>query len=147
MTLLAIVSILSGLVAVATALGMLVRLLQGRVRQADGHTTISASELPGVSRLGAGATLVQFSTEVCTPCAATRRVLGAVASDRGGVAHVELDLTRSPDLASKFRILQTPTTLILDNRGVVRARIGGAPKPADVLAELDRILAIASEPA
>ena len=143
MSALAIVSILSGLVAIATALGFLLRFQQGRVRHTDGHTVISAKELPGVDRLGSGATLLQFSTEVCAPCAATRRVLGGVADDRGDVAHVDLDLTHRPDLASKFHILQTPTTFILDNRGVVRARIGGAPKPADVRAELDRILALA----
>jgi hypothetical protein len=46
-------------------------------------------------------------------------------------------------LASKFHIMQTPTTFILDSSGTVRARIGGAPKPADIRAELDRILALA----
>ncbi|MDQ1526680.1 MAG: hypothetical protein QOG18_1293, partial [Microbacteriaceae bacterium] len=36
--------------------------------------------------------------------------------------------------------LQSPTTLILDGRGVIRARIGGAPRAAEVRAELDRII-------
>jgi thioredoxin-related protein len=50
-------------------------------------------------------------------------------------------VTHRPDLASKFRIMSTPTTFILDRHGVVRARIGGAPRTADLRAELDRILA------
>ena len=39
--------------------------------------------------------------------------------------HVDVDLTDRPDIADRFHVLQTPTTLILDARGVVRARIGG----------------------
>jgi len=37
--------------------------------------------------------------------------------------------------------MQTPTTLILDSKGRVRARIGGAARPGSVRAEIDRILA------
>ena len=44
-------------------------------------------------------------------------------------------------LPRKFNVLQTPTTLILDRAGVIRARIGGAPRQADVRAALDTILA------
>jgi thiol-disulfide isomerase/thioredoxin len=138
-----VVSVLAGIVAIATALGFLLRFQQGRVHHTNGHTVIRAGELPELSTLGAGATLLQFSTEVCSPCAVTRRVLGGVADDRADVTHVDLDLTHRPDLASKFNIMQTPTTFILDSSGIVRARIGGAPKPADVRAELDRILALA----
>ncbi len=135
-----VISVLVGLVVIATALGFLLRCLQGRVQHTNGHTVITARELPEQSALGAGATLLQFSTEVCAPCAVTRRVLGGVADDRADVTHVDLDLTHRPDLASKFNIMQTPTTFILDGGGIVRARIGGAPKPADIHAELDRIL-------
>ena len=97
-------------------------------------------DLPDEVVLGADATLLQFSTEVCSPCRATHTVLDAVASSRNGIRHVDLDLTHRPDLAGQFNILQTPTTLILDATGTVRARIGGAPTRATVLAELDRIL-------
>ncbi len=138
-----VVSVLAGLVAIATALGFALRSQQGRVRVTRGNTVITARDLPGASSLGSSATLLQFSTEVCSPCAVTRRVLGGVADDRGEVAHIDLDLTHRPDLASKFNIMQTPTTFILDSSGIVRARIGGAPKPADIRAELDRILALA----
>jgi hypothetical protein len=37
-------------------------------------------------------------------------------------------------------VLQTPTTLILDSDGAVRARIGGAVRRDLVIAELDRVL-------
>jgi len=141
MNALLVIAALGGLVALATVLGLVWRSTQGRVRHTDGRTVVRASDLPGVTRLARGATLLQFSTEVCAPCRAARVVLGDVASGRADVEHVDLDLTHRPDLASRYNILQTPTTFILDRRGVVRARIGGAPRRDALTHELDRILA------
>jgi thiol-disulfide isomerase/thioredoxin len=137
----AIALTLAGLVALATALGLAWKSTQGRVRHTDGRTIVRAADVPGVRRFARGATLLQFSTEVCAPCVATRSVLGDVAGSRTGVAHIDLDVTHRPDLASRFHVMQTPTTLILDRRGVVRARIGGAPRRDALVAELDRIIA------
>lgn len=137
----AIALTLAGLVALATALGLAWKSTQGRVRHTDGRTIVRAADVPGVRRFARGATLLQFSTEVCAPCVATRTVLGDVAGSRTGVAHIDLDVTHRPDLASRFHVMQTPTTLILDRRGVVRARIGGAPRRDALVAELDRIIA------
>lgn len=130
-----------GLVTASTVLGLVWQSRQGRVSHPHDRAVVRAAEVPGLRRLARGATLVQFSTEVCAPCAVTRTVLEEVASARAGVSHVDLDVTRQPDLVSRFRIMQTPTTLILDRAGVVRARIGGAPRSDAVHAELDRILA------
>lgn len=133
-------ALLAALVGVATALGLLWRARQGRIVHTNGRTVVKVGDLPGVRRFASGATLLQFSTEVCAPCTVTHRVLGDVASEHSNVAHVDLDLTHRPDLASLFNIMQTPTTLILDRKGVVRARIGGAPRRDALRAELDRIL-------
>jgi len=132
--------VLVGLVAAATALGLAWKRGQGRVVRTDGRTVVKAGDVPGIRRLARGATLLQFSTEVCAPCRATSVVLEDVASRRSGVTHVDVDLTHRPDLAGKFHVLQTPTTLILDRKGVVRARIGGAPRRDALQLELDRIL-------
>ena len=126
-----VAAILIGLVAVATVLGLVWRASQGRVRQATGR-------IDGVE-LGSHATLLQLSSEVCAPCRATAKVLGAI--HEHGVHHVEVDIADRPDLASRFNILQTPTTLILDATGAVRARIGGAVRRDTVIAELERVLA------
>ncbi|CAN5501169.1 hypothetical protein BH10ACT7_BH10ACT7_21430 [soil metagenome] len=131
------------LVAVATATGLFWRSRQGRVSQVDGSTVVRVADIPGIRRFASGATLLQFSTEVCGPCVVTHKLLDTVASERMNVAHVDLDLTHRPDLASRFRIMQTPTTLILDRKGVIRARIGGAPRRETLSAELDRILVAA----
>jgi thiol-disulfide isomerase/thioredoxin len=138
-----IIVVLVALVGITTAIGLIWRARQGAISHATGATIVQAKDVPGLAALASGATLLQFSTEVCAPCAVTRTVLGSVASDHDNVTHVDLDLTHRPDLASRFRIMQTPTTFILDRRGVVQARIGGAPKRGAIEAELDRILAVA----
>lgn len=138
---LAVAGILLGLVALATALGVLWRSHAGRVRRVpNGVTVIEVSELVPDAVAGFGATLLQFSTEVCAPCRATHTLLDSLASQSSGVSHVDVDVTRRADLASRFNLLQSPTTFILDGDGVVRARIGGAPRRAELAAELERIL-------
>jgi thiol-disulfide isomerase/thioredoxin len=122
---------LVGLVAVSTVLGLLWRASQGKVRTGVGR--IADVEL------GDRATLLQLSTEVCAPCRATARVLGELSDD--DVRHIEVDIADRPDLVSRFNVLQTPTTFILDRDGAVRARIGGAVRRELVVAELDKVLA------
>lgn len=126
--------VVTGLVALATAVGFTVRSQTGRVRRVSRDL-----DLPAGVALGAQATLLQFSTEVCSPCRATHTVLDSIATSTPGVAHIDLDLTHRPELAQQYNILQTPTTLILDSTGTVRARIGGAVKRDVVRTELERI--------
>jgi thiol-disulfide isomerase/thioredoxin len=136
-------AVLVALIALATGLGVLWKSQQGRVRLLDGHTVIRPRDLPGLRRLGSGATLVQFSTEVCAPCRSTAKVLGELADSSDAVTHVELDVTHRADLAARYHVMQTPTTLILDRDGAVRARIGGAVRRDLISTELDRILVTA----
>jgi len=84
------------------------------------------------ARFGDRATLVQFSTEFCSSCPATRRVLTEISTSTDGVAYLDVDVTHRADLVRHFSILQTPTTLILDRDGVVRTRIGGSVQRAVV---------------
>jgi thiol-disulfide isomerase/thioredoxin len=135
-----VIAILAGLVALATVLGLVWKAGTGRVRTPAAKANANAVNLPELPLTGE-ATLLQFSTEVCAPCVPTRRVLGQIADTTDGVRHVDLDLTHRPDIAAQFNVLQTPTTLILDRAGVIRARIGGAPRPAEVRAALASILA------
>lgn len=139
----AIVGVLLGLLMASTAIGLAWRATTGRVRAIVSADVVAIDELDAEAVPGLGATLLQFSTEVCAPCAATRTLLGSLAGQLNGVRHVDIDVTHRPDIANRFNLLQSPTTLILDSRGVVRARIGGAPRPAEVRAELDRILSAA----
>ncbi|WP_431247731.1 TlpA family protein disulfide reductase [Leifsonia xyli] len=131
--------ILLGLVAVATAAGLIWRATTGRSRAVRRAEVVAPAEV-GAPAFGDRATLLQFSTEYCAPCRSTARVLGAIADDAAGVSHVEVDLAVRPELADRFHVLQTPTTLVLDRTGAVRARIGGAARADDVRTTLHRIL-------
>src|SRR5690606_18023930 len=107
----------------------------GRVHGVGSSSTVIAvGELDADAVAGPGATLLQFSTEVCAPCRTTHQLLGDMATELDGVAHVDVDVSHRPDLANRYNLLQSPTTFILDGRGVVRARIGGAPRPSEVRA-------------
>lgn len=87
---------------------------------------------------GQRATLLQFSSAFCAPCRATRRTLSYVAATVPGVAHVEVDAEGHLELVRELGVLRTPTTLVLDAHGREVTRATGAPRPAQVLAALDR---------
>lgn len=134
---LAIALILGGLVTLSTGAGLVLRSREGRLRRVANLTVVTPSELGTGIHFGPTATLLQFSTEFCTKCPGTRAYLGSVAATHPGVDHVEVDITNRQDLANKYKIMQTPTTFILDDTGAVAARIGGAPRPDAVSAALD----------
>lgn len=140
--------VIVAVVAVATAVGLLWRSRNGRVRVttgvADAAPVVRPSdvglEARSESPFGSAATLLQFSTEFCAYCPQTRVLLGGLAAKHPGVEHVDIDLTRAPAIADRFKVLQTPTTLVLDGEGRIRARIGGAPRPVELAEQLDHIL-------
>ena len=91
-------------------------------------------------KLGERATLLQFSTAFCAPCRATRRTLTDIATAVPGVEHVEVDAEHHLDLVRRLGILRTPTTLVLDARGVEVTRAAGAPRKEQVLAALEAVV-------
>lgn len=93
---------------------------------------------------GRRATLVQFSSAFCRPCAATRRILAEVAAMVDGVAHVEIDAEARLELVRELDIVRTPTVLVLDADGVEVRRATGQPRKADVIAALGA--AVRAEP-
>ncbi|QNE46544.1 thioredoxin family protein [Glaciihabitans sp. INWT7] len=138
---LGIAAVLVALLAASTVIGLVWRSTTGRIRAVSrSDERIRVSELSADAVAGSGATLLQFSTEFCSPCRTTNSLLRGLAAELPGITHVDVDVTTRPDLADRFTLLQSPTTLILDASGTVRARIGGAPRIADVRAELGRIL-------
>jgi thiol-disulfide isomerase/thioredoxin len=94
---------------------------------------------PWAADLGAQATLLQFSSAFCAPCRAARRVLGDVASSTDGVAHIEVDAEQHLDVVRRLGILRTPTTLVLDQRGLEVTRASGAPTRQQVVSALDAL--------
>lgn len=145
---LAAFGIVVALVAVATVLGV----LRGRWRRVVPSVTVPTTEagttawvirpadVAASGPFGAHATLVQFSSDFSAKCPCARRLLGAVAKSRPGVVHLDVDLTRRADLANRFNIVQTPTTLVLDGSGRIRARVRGIPNRGHLTRQLDELL-------
>ncbi len=129
---------LAVLLAATVALGVFVQWRQGRPRRHIPHEVIEPNRL-GADALGQTATLLQFSTELCSRCPGVHRTLESVAGGRDGVRHLDIDVTRRPDIAKHFHILQTPTTLVLDGAGVVQTRFGGVPNRDVLELELNRL--------
>ncbi len=127
--------VVAALVVLCTAAGLVHRITSGRVRR-TARSRVDLAELGIDAAAGGRATLLQLSTTVCAPCRSTARLLSGLADRTPGLVHVEVDLAKRTDLADRFAVLQTPTTLLLDGRGVVRGRIAGAPQPQ----QLDRTL-------
>ena len=121
----------------ASAAGVL-RPVAGRSNPAADLAVLTAEELG--APLGARATLVQFSTELCANCPPTRRLLGQVAQEHDGVELVEVDAAARLDLARRLNIYSTPTILVLGPDGAIASRASGQPRKADVLAAVGGVL-------
>lgn len=140
MTLSDAIIVLTALLAVTIGVGGFVRWRQNKPRNVDPGEVVDPQRF-GADALGEQATLLQFSTEMCSRCPGVHRTLGQVAGGRDGVLHLDIDLTHRPDIAKHFHVLQTPTTLILDRNGVVQTRFGGTPSRHAVELELARVTA------
>lgn len=132
-------AVMAAVLVAATLVGMVARATSGRVRRGSDHLVTDA-DVAAPAPFGRRATLVQFSTERCALCPGTARLLGELAGSRAGVVHLEVDLGRHPEVADRFGVLQTPTTLLVDGRRRLRARIGGAPDRTALARELDTVL-------
>lgn len=126
-----------GLVIVAGIAGVVLRARSGLRRPAGVDRFDAAdADIPG---FGGTATIVQFSTEFCGRCPGVRRALSTLAEADPAVVYTDVDLTRRPDLASRYRVLQTPTVLVLDASGAVAARFAGAVGDGPVRIEIDNL--------
>jgi thiol-disulfide isomerase/thioredoxin len=109
---------------------------RGQIKQVAKNLQVITTEKIG-SNLGDRATLLQFSSAFCTPCRATRTLLGQVIEDFPGIKHVEIDAESNLDLVRELNINSTPTTLFLDSMGREISRAVGAPKRSEVIAALN----------
>jgi thiol-disulfide isomerase/thioredoxin len=140
MTVIMAVAVLVGVLALATALGLLLRAGTGRARNTGASPGDTVADIAPPTAFGTRATLVQFSTPTCARCPATARHLDSVAARHDGVARLEIDLAEHPELASRFNVLQTPTVLLVDAARTVRTRFGGPPRPPELAAALNTVL-------
>lgn len=107
--------------------------------------------LPPGSRLGATATIVQFSSAFCQPCRATRQTVHRVVDEllresplAHGIEVIEIDADDHLDLTRAWRIESTPTVIFLSGDGEEVVRATGQPRTADVVAALARAMEAAA---
>ena len=110
------------------------------VDRGPGPPSRCSTDTPWADDLGERATLLQFSSAFCAPCRAARRVLGDVAAETPGVAHIEVDAEHHLDVVRRLGILRTPTTIVLSAGGVEVTRASGAPTRQQVLTALEMVV-------
>ena len=125
-------------VMVTLAISVALRRRSGVLREVSRPAELDTTDL-GLSRTGP--TVVQFTAVWCGPCAAVRRVVSQVCADLDQVAHVEIDMDANPAAARRLSVLSLPTTFIFDAEGRKRYRTVGVPRPADLKAALQPLLA------
>jgi thiol-disulfide isomerase/thioredoxin len=121
---------LLGALAVAGAIGVLLKVREGRISSRP-----AVADLPAPVRdlLAPGVTLVQLSTTFCAPCRHAKVILRDLADRTDGLTHAELDITNLPDVATSLGVMRTPTTLALTADGTEVLRVGGVPKRDSLL--------------
>ena len=144
----AVLRVIGGLIAClivlagATAFGLAWRRRNGRLAAPASAATGGGPRLGAVELgqpLGPRATLLQFSSEFCAPCRATRQVLADVAGDADGVRHVEVDAGERMDLVRLLDVRRTPTVFVLGPDGRVARRGSGLMNKAEVLQALGEV--------
>jgi thiol-disulfide isomerase/thioredoxin len=130
------VIVLVVVLVVAAGVGLALRWRQGKFKSST--LVLTAGDLG--APLGERATLVQFSTEFCANCPATKRLLGQVAAEHQGVTLVEVNATARLDLTRRLNVYATPTVLVLGPDGAITSRASGQPRKSDVLAAVGSVL-------
>ena len=129
-------------VLAALVAGLVWRSRTGRSKKVSNGGQIDLAELGAnkngqpVTAFGERLTFLQFSSEFCSQCVQTARVYKDLEQHSEGILHIEVDITNRIDLAEKYNILQTPTTLVLDASGRVTSRIGGTAKEQTIKDEI-----------
>ena len=132
------------LAIVAAVAGLVWRTRTGRSKTVRDGGDVDLRELAAikngnlVTKFGRKTTFVQFSSEYCSQCTQTAKLLGEIEKNDEDVLHLEIDITNRLELAKKYNILQTPTTLVLDSKGRIRSRIGGAARQAVIQDEIQK---------
>lgn len=132
-----IVTVIALLVASVFALWWRAR--SGRVTSVTGGD--SSPQVNRLADLAEGRiTLIQFSAEVCSQCAATRRLLTKVSGQYDEVSHVEVDVTQELDAVRELDIRRTPTTFVVTGDGAIAFRVSGVPREDELTAAITGLL-------
>lgn len=124
-------AVVAGLLVVTVVVGLLLRRRSGRVSEVFVEEPADPADF-GLPRFGSAGSIVQFSTEYCARCPGVRRQIAELLRDQGALDFVHVDVTNTPEISKKYRLLQTPTVLFIDSEGRPRTRLSG-PLSRDTL--------------
>ena len=137
------VALIVVIVACASAGTALLVLARRRRASASGDTADGTDvrallgEAAGAGEPGPGGlVLLLFSRASCPRCSETREVLAAVAAERAGLVHREVDVAARPDLVTALGVRTTPTVVVVGTAGDELLRVAGVPSRADLVAAL-----------
>ena len=134
--------LVAAVVLAALVAGLVWRSRTGRSKKVSNGGQIDLAQLGAtkngqpITAFGERLTFLQFSSEFCSQCVQTARVYKDLEQHSEGILHIEVDITNRIDLAKKYNILQTPTTLVLDASGRLTSRIGGTAKEQTIKDEI-----------
>lgn len=129
------VAVLVGTLVLATAVGLVLRSRNGRLRaggSGSGGWALAAQSVGAEDRV----LLLQISSPICTPCRQTAALLTDLAARVPGVVHREVDVADNPEPARELGIMRTPTVVAFDRAGAELLRVSGVPRMPDLEAAL-----------
>lgn len=127
------VAVLAALLAVAMLAALVCALLARRRPASPVH---SGPVPPDLSAGPGEVVLLLVSAQFSVDCRHARSVVAEVAAETVGVVHHEVDVASRPELVALLDVRRTPTTLLVDARGVELSRVAGVPRRRDLLAVL-----------
>ncbi|WP_433318621.1 TlpA family protein disulfide reductase [Micromonospora sp. CA-269861] len=135
-----------GVLTLATVLGWWWRRRDGRIHPVSGDDRPGDVDPDSVPLAALGVrpglvTLVQFSSAICAPCRATRRLLSEVEGRVDGITVMEIDAERHLDEVRALAIWRSPTVLVVDAEGRIVQRVSGVPGRDELMAALRPLVA------
>lgn len=120
-------AVVAGLV-VAALIGWSWQRGAGTARPGSGEVVRPEDVALPADAFGSAATLLLFTSRQDDRTGPVRAALDALA--RPGVRVAEVDLTARGALAGRYAVTRTPSVLVLDGAGRLRARVKGPASPA-----------------